>query len=58
MTSQEINKIKTYFEKKYDETNRNITLFLIKKCKNFSDIKWSKCVMTIMHLLCFLYNEG
>lgn len=38
MTSQEINKIKTYFEKIYDETNRNITLFLIKKCKNFSDI--------------------
>lgn len=38
MASQNNNKEKQYFEKMYEQTNRNVTLFLISKCKNFADV--------------------
>lgn len=38
MTSQKNNSMKDYFEKIYEQTNRKVTIYLISKCKNFSDV--------------------
>ncbi|MEE0349219.1 MAG: sigma-70 family RNA polymerase sigma factor [Lachnospiraceae bacterium] len=38
LTGQEIEETNRYFEAVYCKTNRGVTLYLISKCKNFSDV--------------------